>query len=107
MELKILEPNNLLLISNIIILISLIPSLISKQKPHQLTSALQVFLYALFIYVYYQLGLLLLILGNIIIAIEWIILFFQKFREGRLTPKRKQEIFDDIIKSIKGFEYWE
>jgi hypothetical protein len=46
-------------------------------------------------------------LGNIIIAIEWIILFFQRFNEGRLTPKRKQEIFDDIIKSIKGFEYWE
>jgi hypothetical protein len=107
MELKLLEPNSLLFIANFLIFISFIPAIFTKEKPHQLMSALNIFVCALFIYVYYQLGLLLPILGNIIIAIEWIILFFQRFNEGRLTPKRKQEIFDDIIKSIKGFEYWE
>jgi hypothetical protein len=96
----IIDPQNVLFIANFVIFISLIPSILSSQKPHQTTSALNIIISAFFIYSFVQLNYYFVVLINVLIAIEWTILFFQKLRYGSLSEKRKREILVRIINSV-------
>ncbi|MFA5080648.1 MAG: hypothetical protein WC472_03440 [Candidatus Paceibacterota bacterium] len=70
----------LIILANGIIIVSLFPSIFGKDKPVLGTSILQFLVCIIFILAYIELGLFLAIIANIIMAICWLILVFQKIR---------------------------
>lgn len=65
-------------IANSILFFSLFPSIFSKDKPHKMTSLLNIFLTIMFIVAYAMAGFYSSIFANIMIGTCWVILFFQK-----------------------------
>jgi hypothetical protein len=68
----------MIFLANFIFIISLFPSILSKDKPNWATSLLQVCLAFLYIYVYRNLKFRLAFTANVIIGVLWLILFLQK-----------------------------
>jgi len=70
----------LIFIANIIIAVSLIPSIFSTDKPHIITSLINIFVCALFVCAYKRMGLKLGTIGNSVIGLFWLILLIQKLQ---------------------------
>ena len=75
---KINQNDILIFIPNCIFLISLIPSILSSDKPNVWTSLMQIALVPFYIQAYRNLKFKLAFYMNILIGLLWIILFFQK-----------------------------
>lgn len=71
----------LIAFANAIIIVSLFPSIVGKDKPALGTSILQFLVCIIFILAYIDLGLFLPIIANIAMAICWLILVFQKAKK--------------------------
>lgn len=72
------ESEKLIIVANAIICFSLIPSIISADKPHWTTSILNFGLSFLYIKAYYKLKFKFVMLINILIGVFWLTMFFQK-----------------------------
>ncbi|MDD5639302.1 MAG: hypothetical protein PHR47_00650 [Candidatus Pacebacteria bacterium] len=70
----------LIILANGIIITSLFPSIFGEDKPALGTSILQFLVCIIFILAYIELELFLAIIANIIMAICWLILIFQKIK---------------------------
>ena len=77
---KIKNKNDLIIFTaNIVFVASLIPSILSPDKPNIATSTIQILLSGLYIIVYRNIKFKFALIANIIIAALWLILFLQKF----------------------------
>ncbi len=72
------ESERLILVANTFIFLSLIPSIISLDKPHWTTSLMNFGLTFFYIKAYYKLNFKILILVNSLIGLCWLILCMQK-----------------------------
>lgn len=97
-----ISPDIIILIANIIIAISLIPSILSSDKPNYKTSVMQIIVSAFFIIAYIQLNLTFAILINFLIGLLWAILLLQWLSRSRLSAKKKEELIIRILKNIKN-----
>jgi hypothetical protein len=72
------ESEKLIIFANAFILLSLIPSIISIDKPHWTTSLMNFGLTFFYLRAYYGLNFRVLLLVNSLIGLCWLLLFFQK-----------------------------
>ena len=72
------ESEKLIIFANAFILLSLIPSIISIDKPHWTTSLMNFGLTFFYLRAYYKLNFRILLLVNSLIGLCWLLLFFQK-----------------------------
>ena len=71
------QSDRLIFFANLIIAISLLPSIFSKDKPHILTSLFNVGVTLIFIYGYVGAKLKYTVIGNFIIGLMWLVLLIQ------------------------------
>jgi len=75
----------LITFANVIIIVSLFPSIVGKDKPALGTSILQFLVCIIFILAYIDLGLFLPIIANTVMLCCWLVLIFQKLKNERKT----------------------
>lgn len=74
----------LISIINFFIALSLIPSILTKDKPNIKTSACNILFACAFFYSYYLVDFTLAMLSNLFIGVCWLILFIQKLTKKEL-----------------------
>jgi len=73
-----MKPDTILFVANLVIAVSLLPSILSKDKPHKNTSLLNVFVSLIFITGYINAQFFLAVWINVLIGTMWLTLLVQK-----------------------------
>ena len=94
-------------IANILVMVSLIPSIRSEQKPHINTCIMNILVSLIFVIAFSVIGLWIVVTWNILIGLVWGYLTYQvKKRNGQ--PKEKQnidiKIIDEKVDSLESYD---
>jgi len=89
----------LIFFANVLLCISLFPSVMSENKPDKKTDIIEIVVCLLFMVAYYMLGLYLAVMVNIFIGIVWATLLVQSMKK-KPTPYKKPFELDMVDKEM-------
>lgn len=93
-----MNPSDILIfLANILLCISLFPSVMSKNKPDKKTDIIEIVVCSLFMVAYYMLGLYLAVVVNIVIGIVWTVLLIQSIKLDKKPPQYKKPLELEMI----------
>jgi predicted membrane protein len=84
----------LILLANLLVIYSLVPSIRSEQKPHIKTSIYNIFVCAIFVIAFTLLNLWVAVIMNILVGCLWGVLTYQRLHE---TKAYKEDVVNKLI----------